>query len=235
MLSELQNECINCPIRHVSVFSELRVEDVNLLRLKKACLTFSAGDLIFKEGQFPTGMFIVSTGKVKIFKTGTEGREQILRFAREGDIIGYRSLLGRDHYHCSAMAIGEVQICFMPMDLILLLIEKNFHLGMRFMRQLALDLKHAEERTLQIAQKHVRERIAEALLLLVETYGFEEDRITLSVRLSREEIAGIAGTVRETAIRLLSEFNAAGIIRLNGRKIVINDMNKLAGIANINA
>jgi len=181
----------------------------------------------------PSGIYIIMRGKVKISKSGFEGREQIVRFAKESDLLGYRALLGSGRYTCSAHAISDVEMCFLPKDLIFGLIEKNNKLAFRFMKLLADDVRNAEQKIMHMAQKTVRERVAESILILKEMYGFDHDGITLNVNLKRDEFAGLAGTVRETATRLLSEFDSDKIISIDGKKIKILDIRRLEQSANL--
>lgn len=120
----------------------------------------------------------------------------------------------------------------MPLEFISKSLKNNPELASRFMKRLATDLRHAEEKAVQMAQKTVRERVAKALLLLKEVYGYEDDNATLNIDLKREELAGLAGTVRETATRFLSEFTESQIISLSGKKIRILDLQKLIHSAN---
>lgn len=225
-------ECNHCSIRQDSIFSALNSEEVSELQKEKSHLIFNYGELIFKEGQFPSGMYIVTNGKVKVSKYGFEGREQIMRFAKEGDILGYRAMVSEEKYSCSALAVTETRLCFVSKKFINQTIRNNPDLGFNFMKLFAKDLKIAEEKSLQLAQKTVRERVAESILILIEVYGLEDDNSTLKIILKRDEIASIAGTVRETATRLLSEFCDDNIIFMDGKKIKILDINLLAKKAN---
>lgn len=226
-------DCSKCLARESSILSELDEDSIDIIRGRNVCLTYRHNDIIYKEGQFPSGVYILTSGKAKLSKKGYEGREQIMRFAKTGDILGYRSLFSDEPYNCTATVINGANLCLLPKNVIFNLINKNQFVGIRFMRLLANDVKDAELKMLHIAQKPVRERVAEAILLLKETYGFEEDRQTLNVKLSREDLASIAGTVRETATRLLSEFKDDGIIELSGKKIIISNLSKLIQQANL--
>jgi len=228
---QYSHECSHCDIRSQSVFCSIQKSDIDIFSELKSFLTYSSGQLIFKEGGYPNGFFVVYSGKIKISKEGIGGREMILRFAKEGDIIGYRSLLGDGKYACSATAIVESCLCFVPKDALFNLIKRNPEIAFNLMKLLADDLKKAETSSTYIAQKQVRARIAEALIMLKDTYGLESDGITLHVSLSREELAGMAGTVRETATKLLSEFNQEHIIELEGKKIKLLNQQKLIRIA----
>lgn len=192
----------------------------------------NAGEILFKQGQYPAGLYIVTSGKIKISKFNSEGREQILQFIKEGDLVGYRSFVCQESYTCTATALTHVDLCFLKDDIVLSLFKRKPELYFRFMKLLAKDLKDSEEQLMHIAQKSVRERVAESLLLLANVYGTEEDGLTLNVTLKREELAGIAGTIRETATRFLYELRDSHIIQLSGKKIKILDRQGLEKSAN---
>nr|MBP6660142.1 Crp/Fnr family transcriptional regulator [Chitinophagales bacterium] len=161
-----------------------------------------------------------------------EGKEQIVRMAKPGDIIGYKALLSGDRYSATAAALEDCNVCFIPREIFLVILQKDASLSFEMMKLLSNELKRAEEKITHLAQKPVRERVAETILFLKETYGLDTEN-QINVALSREEIANLVGTATETAIRLLSEFNKDHIIELNGKKIKILDQNKLVKTANL--
>lgn len=223
--------CNLCFARNDSVFNTLTAQELQELEDAKTYVSFGDGELIFKERQRPFGIYIIQEGKVKISKHGYEGREYIVRFAKSGHIIGYRSFFYGEPYSCSATAISEALLCFVPGNIILDLIGRNSGLALQFMKHLAQDLKTAEEKAISIAHKPVRERVAESIITLKDVYGFEQDNNIIDVSLKRDEIAGIAGASRETVTRILSELNEEKIVLLEGRKIRILDPEKLQAIA----
>jgi CRP-like cAMP-binding protein len=230
---EIQHDCEHCHSRHKSIFCQIAPDEVKIINENKWCQSLEKGQQLFAEGAYPHGIFCVNTGKIKIHQMGEEGREQIVRFAKEGDVVGYRAMLAGEKYSSSATAIDTTSICFIPKNVIFSLIEKDSNFAIQLIKLLSNNLKHAEESILHLAQKPVRERMAESLLFLKEMYGLEPDGITMSVSLSREEIATLVGTATETAIRLLSEFKSKKLVSFEGRKIQIIDMPGLLKVANI--
>ena len=216
----------------MSVFSILNAEEAEYLQSKKTCLKLNRGEILFKEGQYPSGIYVVTDGKIKISKFGLEGREQILQLLKEGDIVGYRSYVSQNSYTCTATAITDVSLCFLKDDVVHSLFTRRPELSSRFMQLLAKDLDESEQHLMHIAQKSVRERVAESLLQLAKIYGTEKDGITINVVLKRDEFAGMAGTIRETATRFLYELRDSNVIQLNGKKIRIIDLVKLEKTAN---
>lgn len=228
-----QPDCSNCLIRLKSVFSALKDLEMQQINTSKACMTLKKGQVIFHEGSRPQGIYCINSGKVKVYKTGEEGKEQIVRLEKEGSILGYRAMLSGELYSCSATAIDTTSICFIPRNTFFTILEKNAALSFQLIKLLSQDLRDAESRINELAQKPVRARLAEALLLLVETYGLQEDNATINVVLTREEMANIVGTATETLIRLLSGFKNSNVIELTGKKIKIVNLKELINIANI--
>jgi len=232
--SALQNpQCQHCEARHKSIFCDLAEEDLDELQYAKGCTTYKRGQIIFSEQGWPLGLYCINTGKVKLSQSGVDGKDQIVRLAKDGDTLGYRALLSGDRYVNSAVALDDSSVCFIPKEVFFKLIEKNANLSLQIMRMLGENLKSAQQRITDMAQKPVRERLAEALLFLKETYGFEEDGLTLNVPVSREDLANMAGTATETTIRLLSDYKQEGILELPGRKIKVINLPKLVKVANI--
>ncbi len=226
-------DCTLCSVREDSVFTELPVTELETVSKAKGGRVYTKGETIFHAEQFPIGLFCINSGKVKIFKVGKDGREQIVRLAKPGDIIGYRSLISGDRYTAFAEPLEEAQICHIPRDTFFSLLSTNLNLSTRVLTLLSTELKAAEEKIVDMAHKPVRERLAETLLLLQETYGMEKDNVTLGVKLTRVDLANIVGTATESVSRLLSKFKEEGIIDMQGRKIKIVDRDALIVAANV--
>ncbi len=223
----LQMEQANCELNFPIIFSCLTIEERQLFDENKSILFFKKGQNIFHEGNHPVGLFCLDAGKVKIEHNGDEGKMQIVRLAKVGDLIGYRALFCNEKYNANAVALEDARICFFPKEIFFYVLDKNNGLAQNMIKLLASDLRHAEDHITELAQKPVRERMAKALLFLKDTYGFEEDNATINISLTREEIADLVGTATETSIRLLSELKHDGIIEFVGRKIKIISLSKL--------
>lgn len=226
--------CSKCDKRGDSIFCCTHGEELDEISNSKTCSVYRKGQVLFNEGGHPFGLYCINKGKIKVSIMGDEGKEQIVRMAREGDVLGYRSMLANERYNATATALEDCQVCFIPKDVFLRSLKTDNALSMEVMKLLSNQLKEAEIKLTHLAQKPVRERLAETLLFLKETYGFDENSQVLSVQLSREEIGNLVGTATETAIRLLSEFNREGIIELQGKKIRIINIRALVRIANLN-
>jgi CRP-like cAMP-binding protein len=216
-----------------SVFNVLEVDQLNEMFMYKSCSTYKKGQYIFAENGLPAGLFCINNGKIKISKTGFDGKEQIIRLAKSGDIVGYRALIANERYASSAVTLEDASICIIDKAYFFKSLETNPKLLFEVVKKMSRDLKEAEDHIVSLSQKNVRERMAEALLFLKATYGYEEDNKTINVSLTREEIADYVGTSTESCIRLLSEFNQDKMIALKGKKISIINLPILIQTANI--
>lgn len=228
-----QVACQDCEHRDGSLFCDLAEGLLTNIDEHKTSNLYKKGQIIFYEGNRPMGLFCLQGGKVKIYKTGAEGKEQIVRFAKPGDFLGYRALISDESYTASAAALEECKICLIDRNVFFNLLETDRGFNWKMMQQLGRELREAEDFMTDIAQKTVRERVAEMLLVLRAKYGCEENSKIINASLSREELASYVGTATETLIRLLSEFKSDGVIETSGQKISILHPEKLLKIANI--
>lgn len=224
--------CEECVSSITNVFKDLSQKEVEDLNYIKSCNFHKRGEIIYHEGNRPTGVYCVSQGIIKLYKTGIEGKEQIIRFAKKGDIIGYRSILSSELACTTAKVIEDTNLCFIPSETWLSLLHNNNEFSLSIMKFACDELGKSNSFITDIAQKNVRERLAEILLFLKDDFGLDADGI-LQISLTREELANITGTATESAIRLLSEFKEDKMIALNGRKITILDEKRLRKTANI--
>jgi len=223
--------CTDCFTEFDSVFTNLSDEDYTNLHSGKMCNYYKRNSVIYTEGSRIKGIYCINEGILKIYKTGIDGREQIIAFAKKGDIIGYRSILSNERACSTAKVISDATLCFIPSTTFLSLIKNNSNFSMSIMHQTCKELGEANSYITDIAQKTVRERIAEVLLKLYNNFGVDENKI-LQISLTREELANIVGTATESIIRLLSEFKKDNLIDLQGRKIYILEKHKLEQISN---
>jgi len=224
--------CEMCPLRHKTVFRHFTKEEIDQLTFEKGCNFYKRGNIIYHEGNRGNGIYCVNKGIIKLYKTGLDGKEQIIRFAKPGDIIGYRSILSNEPACTTAKAIEDAVLCFIPAKTLINMVKNSTDFSMELIKLSCKELGEANKFILDIAQKTVRERLAEVLLLLKESFGLDEDNV-LQVSLTREELANIVGTATESVIRLLSEFKTDKLIELNGRRIKLIDVKKLDKISNI--
>ena len=194
---------------------------------------YKKNEVIYCEGETPTHLMCLLSGKVKIFKEGVGGRSQIIRMIKPTEYVAYRAFFAKEDFVTAAAAFEPSLIGLIPMSAIMTLVTQNNDLAMFFIRQLSIDLGIADERTVNLTQKHIRGRLAESLIFLKESYGLEEDGSTLSIYLSREDLANLSNMTTSNAIRTLSNFATERLITIDGRKIKIIDEEKLKKISKI--
>ena len=225
-------KCEDCSSRGHSMFCDLHGIELAKLDENKSCVMYKKGQTLFYEGTRPLGLYCVKSGKVKVFKVGSQGKEQIMRLSNPGDFLGYRALLGEEYYAASAEVLEDAAVCFIPKEDFLSVLQGNTEFFKTVVKSLAHELGVVESKMTDLSQKSVRERLAGYLLMLKETYGMEgEERILIDLAISREDLANMVGTATETVIRLLSEFKKDGLINFEGKKIQVLDPKGLAKTA----
>lgn len=196
-------------------------------------VSFKKNDIIYRDGEPPREVMCLIAGKVKVYKDGVNGRSQIIRAIKAVDFFGYRAFFTGEEYKTSAMAIDNCVVAFLPIQLVIKFVHENNAVSMFFIRHLAKLLGTADERTVSLTQKHIRGRLAETLLFLKDSYGVEEDGYTLSIYLSREDIASMSNMTTSNAIRTLSSFAVENMIAIDGRKIRIMQDEELRKVSKL--
>jgi CRP-like cAMP-binding protein len=223
-------QCLEGPF---SFFRDLTDEEKMLLSQDSISFSFTKGDIIYHEGGRPSGLYCLAFGKVKVFKEGIGGREQIIRMVRPQGLIGFSSFFAGTKYSTSAVAIEESGACWFSRDQVMKLLRGNTDLMMKFMRMMALELSFSNARTVSLTQKYIRGRLAESLLVLRDTYGVENDGKTIKAYVSREDLACLSNMTTSNAIRTLSVFAAEEVIALEGKKISIVNPARLEKISHM--
>lgn len=226
-------QCSNCIENENSVFNVLSKEEKQILQEKYVCKKVGKGEVIFREGEYPAGLIALSSGIVKVFKEGVGGRDQIVRMAHPVSFIGYRALFAEEQHKATAVAIDDSVVCVINKESLYKVMAMNPSLTMSIIKSFATELGFTINRTVTLTQKHVRGRLAESLIYLGDTYGFEEDGRTIRAYLSREDIANFSSMTTSNAIRTLSSFASEGLVKLKGRKISIIDSVKLEKVSEL--
>lgn len=214
-----------------SIFSLLKEEEKKRFMDQHMITIYKKNEFIYREGDKPTSFIFLIEGKVKIFKEGIGGREQIIRMTKPLGIIGYRSLLAEELHNGSAVTLEDSLILSVFSDFFFHTMLKNTGICQNILKKLAQELGFSNSRTVTLTQKHIRGRLAESILLLKNKYGFENDGISLKAYLSREDIANLSNMTTSNAIRTLSTFAGERVIAIDGRKIKILNLTKLQNIS----
>ncbi len=220
-----QLTCSNCSSRQHSIFTDMQESSVNDLESVKLCSFYKKKQSIFLEGSIPRGVYCINKGKAKIFARGQDGKEQIIHFATDGEVMGFRAMFSGEPYSVSAETIEESNICFIPKDNFLNMIDSSIALRNNIFQGLSKELSDRTKLLTNMAQKSVRERLAFSLIFLDKIY------IDEPINLSREDLANFVGTATETLIRLLKEFKDENLIKIKARKLTILNKDVLFDIA----
>ncbi len=216
-----------------ALFYNLRPEEKDKISNNFSCTFYKRGEIIFRDGENPTGLVCLYKGKVKLFKEGVGGRDQIVRMAKPVGFIGYRALFADETHNATAQAIEDSLVCTIDKDCLFEILNSNAPLTFNILKSLATELGFSNSRTVALTQKHIRGRLAESLIFLRDTYGLEDDGKTIKVYLSREDLASLSNMTTSNAIRTLSNFCNENIIELDGRRIKILDAYKLERISDL--
>jgi CRP-like cAMP-binding protein len=223
-------KCEQCIVRELSSLKALNKDELLRLAECKTSSIIKKGDPVFEEGDTVNGIYCITVGVCKLSKLSANGKDQIVKLVKAGELLGQRSMISDEPANLSAVALEDMEVCFIPKSEVLNFFDTNNQFSMNLMKTICGDLKETSDHLVSVSQKTVKERLAETLIYLQDSFGKNEDG-SLRIQLSREEMAGMIGTATESCIRLLSDFNKLGLIELNGKKIIIKDLGKLKRIA----
>lgn len=225
-------KCQNCKAWSNSMLGDLCGHEIDQITSSKDVMSCKKGQTLFFEGGRPNGVYCIHKGRVKIYKRGVEGKEQILYLCSPGDMLGYNALISDASYALSAEVMEDSIVCFIP--------KEEFFKGLKDsdgFREILFKTVCQQEALLAqmvtgLAQKSVRQRLAAALIMLNDKYQDTETNIS-EISLSREDLANIVGTATESVIRLLNDFKEEKLVASNGRKLQVLSTDKLRQVANI--
>lgn len=225
--------CEECKSRKKTLFGVLCAHELSEVSEAKSCTVYKKGQVLFHEGTRPLGVFCINKGKVKVYRLGSDGKEQIIRIAHEGDILGYKAMISEETYPVTAETLEDCTICFLPKSDFLQLLSDSPAFNQKLLQAVCHELGVMSENMTNLAQKSVRERLAVTLLMLKDTYGMEGESGPVEINLTREDLANIVGTATETLIRLLHDFKDEDLIESKGRKILVKDSKGLVKAARL--
>lgn len=227
-MQKVKFECEMCDSKSISFMKYCNNEETLVVMSAKSCGQYKKGQSIFYEGNLPLGIYCITKGIVKLTRSNNFGKEQILRFAKEGEFLGYRAVIADEAFTASATCIEDVTACFIPRQVFIDLVQSNGEINKQMFKALCHDMGLNNEKVQSLAQKSVRERVAETILYLHQTFATKsvEEEPIIPISLPREDLANIVGTATETLIRLLSEFKSDKYIDFEGKRIKI--LNKAA-------
>ena len=229
MAAHEESRCENCIIRQLNSLKALKKEELKAISDSKETRTIKKGEPLFKEGEKLNGVFCVRNGVSKLSKISDNGKDQIVKIASKGEVMGQRSVIAEEATNLSAVALNDMEVCFIPKTNITARIEDNPAFTQAILKYMAQELKLADDVIVNMAQKTVNQRLAEALLYLDKTFG-QDDEGYLALILSRSDIADVVGTATELCIRTLAKFKKDQLLDTKGKRIKLLDKKGLTQI-----
>ncbi|WP_425075930.1 Crp/Fnr family transcriptional regulator [Psychroserpens sp. S379A] len=217
------SKCDQCIIRQFNALKALTKDELIRISGCKTSQTVKKGEVIFEEGDAVNGVYCVKDGVCKLSKLSANGKDQIVKLVVKGDLLGQRSLVGEESANLSAVALNDMEVCFIPKSEIMNDLQNNPKFTLDMLQQMAHDLKDSDNIIVDMAQKSVKNRFADVLVYMNENFGVDADGY-LSITLSREDYANIVGTATESAIRILSQFKKEGLISTKGKMIKLENI-----------
>ena len=216
-----------------SILIDLPEEDILTLMARQSEQVYKKGEIIFREGSYPSSIYYLRHGKVKKYKMDVDGSEQIIYVANDGELLGYHAVLSNDRYPDSAATLEECTIIIIPKEDFLATLQRSNVLNRRLLKTLSHEFTVFVNSLSLFGHRPVRERLAVQLIVLREKYkeNFEPGN-EVTITFSREDLSNLVGTARENVVRTLAEFRDAGILETKGTAIIIKDVKKLIAIAN---
>ena len=214
-----------------AIWSILNMDEKHLITDNFKIYDFKKNQVIYAEKDEPQYLWTLLKGKVKLYKDGIGGRQQILRLYRPIQYFGYRAYFAHEPYGSSASAFEPSTLGAIPLELVKSLIDRNRDLAWFFIHELSKNLGGSDTKIVTLTQKHIRGRLAEALILMRDNYGFEDDGETLKIYMAREDLANLSNMTTSNAIRTLSAFVQERIITVDGRRIKIVNEEALRNIS----
>lgn len=220
------SKCEKCIVRKFTGLNTLTSDQLKCISDGKVSRPFKKGEVIFDEGEHLKGIYCVRNGIAKLSKLSTNGKDQIIKFVSNGEVLGQRSVIAKEPTNLRAIAVNDMNSCFIPKNIILDNLHDNPDFSLEMLHNLAHELKEADDVIVNISQKSVKQRIAETLLHLEESFGVDQEGFMI-IQLSREDISNIVGTATESCIRMLSELKKEKLIATSGKRIKITNVIKL--------
>lgn len=218
----LHTKCEQCIVRQFSSLKALGKDELVRMSECKTSEIIKKGEVIFEEGQHLDGVYCIKSGICKLTKLSPNGKSQIVKFIKRGDLLGQRSVISNDAVNLSAIAVDDMEVCFIPKEEILSAFKNNLNFSVEVIKDICHDLKLADDAIVSMAQKPVKQRLASALIDFKDEFGTDVNGY-LNVQLTREEMANTVGTATESLIRMLSDFTKTGLLETEGKKIKVKN------------
>lgn len=232
--SHCPENCLTCPFLKFSLLDKLDPDSLEILNKSKSMVIFKPGELLHKEGNKIQGLSCIKSGKIKVFKTSPRGNELIMSLRKAVNFVGLADLLLHGYHHSSAMALEETEICSMEKEIFLKLFKSNPLFSLRISEYLARVLESTQIHFLNLTQKHMRGRLAYALIYLNDFFGTRDNDSFINLSLKRADLAALTNLTTANVIRTLASFVEEELIEIQGRDIRIMDYTKMQQVCEMN-
>lgn len=215
-------------LKKIPAFAELKDEDIEEIVKITIKRNFKKGTIIFMEGDPGEAFYFIKSGKVKIYKTTSDGREHIFTILSEGGVFAEVALFNDIPYPATAEVLEDVELGMIKNKDLEDLIRRNVEIALQIIKVFSKKLFSSQQKVKELALGDTYDRIARTLIVFAKDHGIKTPNgIEIRLNISRQELANMIGTARETVSRSLSQFRKEGSIDIEGRKIIIKDMDKL--------
>lgn len=222
------DKCEHCIARQLNSMKALTKEELKRVSECKTTRLYKKGDVIFNENELLHGVYCVRSGICKLTKLSSNGKDHTVKLLGKGE-LGQRSVISNERTNLSAVALNDIELCFVPKDQILKNINDNRDFSFDVLQNMAHGLKIAEDDLITMAQKSVKQRLAEAIIYIQKQFGTDMEGY-LSVVLLREDYASLVGTTTESVIRILSQFKHEKLLSTKGKRLKIEDLEGLQSV-----
>jgi CRP/FNR family transcriptional regulator len=216
----------NCDLATCSMCKSCKTEWLKAIDVNRKLIHYNKGESIFHEGDIVNGMYFIFSGLVKVHKKWSDDKELILRFAKDGAIVGHRGLGGDTIYPVSATALAASDICFVDLDFFMATLKVNPDYLFDLMMFFAAELKESERRMRNIAHMNTKGRIGQSLLTLQDKFGTDADGF-INIEISRQDLASYTGTTYETLFKIMNELAEEKAINIDSKRTKLLDKPKL--------
>lgn len=232
-MSILKSDCVTCKTKNCSVLSDCDIHTLANINTFKKTKCLKKGEKLFSEGDPVNGVYFIKVGYIKVELNGKQGRPLILQVAGQGSVFGHRANPQHPNHSCTVTAASDIQYCYILCSLFDEIVEKTPSLKKQIINQYLNEIELAENKSINLAHKTVREKVAEALLQFVKVYNYEKNRQSFRIHFYRQDIADMTGTTKEQVSKTLHDFEKEKLIKCNAKKFAWLDVDQLRSIAKL--
>lgn len=217
-----------CHIRENTIFTGLNDSQLDAFKDVVIISSYKKREVVYLDGDDCSGLYIIRTGRLKLVRSSSTGKEQIINILNPGDLLGFEVFYEGRVYKNTAVAMEDTELCYIEKNAFFKILEREPEISKKLIISLGKELNHAYERIGNLGLLNAKEKLGHLLYTLASEYGVKADGgVTLNLTLSRLEIAELLGITQETSIRLLKSFKEDGILEIRRKEIVIKSMSRL--------